>query len=145
MMSVVQLDRNGLEVLDEAACLALLRTTTIGRVAITVGALPTILPVNYRFVDGAILFRTGVGTKLAAATAGDVVAFEVDHIEPMSHAGWSVVVLGIARRITDPARLELVDPTSIPRWAPNGLPSHVVEIVPSTITGRRIGVGVHAS
>ena len=66
-MSVVQVDRNGLEVLDEPACLALLRSTTIGRVAITVGALPTILPVNYRFVDGAILFARNGKQWLDAA------------------------------------------------------------------------------
>jgi hypothetical protein len=33
-----------LELLDEEACLALLGSTSIGRVAVTLGALPAVLP-----------------------------------------------------------------------------------------------------
>jgi nitroimidazol reductase NimA-like FMN-containing flavoprotein (pyridoxamine 5'-phosphate oxidase superfamily) len=134
----VEHDRNGLEVLDEGECLELLGRCAFGRIAVTIGAVPMILPVNYRLVAGRVLFRTGVGTKLAAATAGDVVAFEVDAVDPLEHTGWSVVVTGKARRVEDPYRLAAIDETSIPRWAPNGGPTHLVEVEPTIVSGRRL-------
>src|SRR5689334_22383998 len=102
-MPDVDLDRNGLEILDRAECMALLGFAALGRISISSGALPTILPVNYRLVDDQILFRTARGTKLDAATENAVVAFEVDDIDPVNHAGWSVVVTGVAREVADPA------------------------------------------
>jgi len=68
----------GLELLTEAEARALLSSGEVGRVGITVGALPAIFPVNYRIVDGRIFFRTAPGSKMSAAAEGTVVAFEVD-------------------------------------------------------------------
>ena len=133
----MELDRNGLEVLDEAACLALVGTATLGRVAITSGALPTILPVNYRLVGNTVLFRTGRGTKLDAATANAVVAFEVDDFDPIGHTGWSVNIIGVARDLEAVLRHITFDRTEIPRWAPTG-DERVVAIVAELVTGRRI-------
>lgn len=59
----------GLEILDTGQCLALAATRPVGRVAVTVGALPAVFPVNYCLVDSRVYFRTGAGTKLDAATA----------------------------------------------------------------------------
>lgn len=131
------LDRNGLEVLDADTSLELLRGGTLGRVAVTIDALPSILPVNYRLIDGEVVFRTGVGSKLDAATANAVVAFEVDEIDPLTHTGWSVVVTGVAREVVAPDRLAELDATTIPRWAPAGA-TRVVAIHPQLVTGRRI-------
>ena len=133
----VELDRNGLEVLNRHQCLKLLASATLGRVGITLGALPVILPVNFRLVAERILFRTGAGTKLAAATRNIVVAFEVDAIDPLSDDGWSVVVTGCARRLHEPARLEALAAADIPgrRWSRS---DHVVEVSTDMITGRRL-------
>ena len=76
--------------------------------AITVGALPAVLPINFRLVDDRIVFRTSGGAKLDAATRNAVVAFEVDDMEPLSHTGWSVMVTGMAREVTDPAEARRV-------------------------------------
>lgn len=133
----MQLDRNGLEVLDEDECLSLLAASTLGRVAITSGALPTILPVNFRLVDRTVLFRTGRGTKLDAATTNAVVAFEVDDFDPIEHSGWSVNLIGVARDLDDVLGNLTFDPTLIPRWAPTG-DERVVAIGAELITGRRI-------
>jgi two-component system, NarL family, response regulator DevR len=102
---VVEVDRNGLEVLSRDACLRLLATATLGRVGVSVDALPRVLPVNFRFDGGRILIRTGTGTKLDAAADNAVVAFEVDEIDPVAHTGWSVVVTGMARELTDAGEL----------------------------------------
>ena len=136
-MGVMSLDRNGLEVLEPAECLALLGQSTLGRVAITVGALPTILPINFRLVGADIVFRTGVGTKLDAAARGAVIAFEVDDVDPMEHTGWSVVVTGVAQDTPSDERTGPIDSTAIPRWAPSG-ESRLLFLPTAIVTGRRI-------
>ncbi len=98
----MEIDRNGLEVLGRDESLRLLSTAVLGRIAITSGALPTVLPVNFRYDGRRILFSTGSGTKLSAATSHAVVAFEVDSIDPAAETGWSVVVTGMAEEVVDP-------------------------------------------
>lgn len=137
----VEVDRNGLEVLDRDECLHLLATATLGRVGITFGALPSIFPINFRLLDDRVVFRTGIGTKLDAATSNAIVAFEVDDIEPFSHAGWSVVVTGLARAITAPTELAELEAANIPRWAPSG-DERLVEISTQMVSGRRIMPGL---
>ena len=105
MLIEMEHDRNGLEVLDRDECLQLLSGCSLGRVAVSVGALPVILPVNFLLDRERILIRTGPGTKLDAATRDSVVAFEVDHIDPFSHGGWSVCLTGMAREVKDEAEL----------------------------------------
>jgi nitroimidazol reductase NimA-like FMN-containing flavoprotein (pyridoxamine 5'-phosphate oxidase superfamily) len=91
---------NVIDPLSEAECRRLLAQHTLGRVGITSGGLPLILPVHYVYDDGAIVFRTGPGTKLRAAANGDVLAFEVDTYDAGSGRGWSVMVLGRATVFT---------------------------------------------
>lgn len=132
-----EVDRNGLVMLDRDECLHLLAATTLGRIGLTSGALPVVLPVNFCFDGERILIHTGPGTKLAAATQDAVVAFEVDEMDPMWHTGWSVLVTGIAHHITDAADLARVDTLPLARWAPRG-GGHVISITPKLISGRRI-------
>jgi nitroimidazol reductase NimA-like FMN-containing flavoprotein (pyridoxamine 5'-phosphate oxidase superfamily) len=136
----MEIDRNGLEVLDRAECLRLLAGSSLGRLGITSGALPTVLPVNFRLVDDRVVFRTGVGSKLQAATHDTVVAFEVDEMDPVWHTGWSVVVTGVAHEITDPDELAALEPTTIPHWAPDHA-TRLVEVRTEMISGRRVRSG----
>lgn len=133
------IDRNGLEVLEREECLQLLGRTTFGRIGVSVGALPAILPINYRLVGERIMFRTGVGTKLDAATRGAVVAFEIDEVDPFPHTGWSVHVTGVAREVTHPEELEELHQANIPRWAATHDGDRVVGIATEVVSGRRIG------
>ncbi len=127
-------DRNGLEVLERDECLALLAGSHVGRVGVSIGALPTVLPVSYRLIGDRVLFRTGVGSKLDAATAGAVIAFEVDDVDPVGHEGWSVVVTGIATVVdTDPS----LPPSAIPHW-PAGEATRVLALPTDLVTGRRL-------
>ena len=145
----MEIDRNGLEILDREQCVRLLRTATLGRIALTAGALPVILPVNFHVVDDTVLIRTGRGTKLDAATRNAVVAFEVDDIDPVWHTGWSVVVTGVAREIADPSEattaawLKASELVRIPRWALRG-GERIIAISLEMISGRRIGQGTAA-
>ena len=137
MTAIVELDRNGLEVLNREACLRMLSCATLGRIGVTSGALPTILPVNYRLVGDTIVIRTAAGTKLDAATRNTVVAFEVDDMDPFEHTGWSVVVTGVAREVTDIGERALLDHPNVPRWAPEG-EDRLVAISIDIVSGRRI-------
>src|SRR4030095_14183770 len=74
---IMEVDRNGLEVLDRDECLRLLARATLGRLGFTSGALPTVLPVSYHLDGDRILVRTRRGGRLDAALCDAVVAFEV--------------------------------------------------------------------
>lgn len=124
--------------LERDECLRLLGQSTFGRIGITFGALPSVLPVNYRLVGERIIFRTGHGTKLDAATCNNIVAFEVDEIDPLSHSGWSVMVTGEARKVTDPGDLALLEAEAVPHWATTDIEA-TVEIATTLLSGRRIG------
>ena len=139
-MADMEIDRNGLEVLGREECLRLLAAAPVGRLALHVRALPTILPVNHLVTPWGIVVRTSPGTKLDAALVNSVVAFEVDGFDVMSHTGWSVVVTGMASEITDPEALEHVRRLPLPRWAP-GPGDRYVAISLELVDGRRI---VHA-
>jgi len=140
-MTLVHIDRNGLQVLDTDECLRLLGTATLGRVGVTSEALPVVLPVNFRLDGDRILFRTGRGTKLDAATHNAVVAFEVDDVDAMSHTGWSVMVTGVARELRGVEELAHARALNLPRWAP-GEDGRVVAISLELVSGRRIVPGL---
>ncbi len=134
----MEIDRNGLEVLEREECLALMRTATIGRVGVSADALPTILPVNFLLDGDRIVIRSGRGAKMTAALDEAVVAFEVDDFDPVSHAGWSVVVTGVANAVTDPEELEALESAPLRRWAPTG-DDQFVSISTEFVAGRRLG------
>ncbi|MDQ1574429.1 MAG: hypothetical protein QOH44_1988 [Actinomycetota bacterium] len=112
---------DAVDFLSEAECRRLLGTQTLGRVGITDGGLPLIVPVRYLYDDGVIVFRAGAGTKVGAAKSGDVLAFEVDTYDAESGRGWSVLVLGRASVRNDSVHLfcELVTGRLIGPGAPD--------------------------
>jgi uncharacterized protein len=130
-------DRNGLEILDRAECLRLLAGAALGRIAVTIGALPVILPVNFLLDGERILIRTGEGTKLDAATRDAVVAFEVDHVDSFSHNGWSVSVTGRATELCDQRDLARARTLPLPHWASSNV-SKYVSVSLDLVSGRRL-------
>jgi uncharacterized protein len=127
----------GLELLTEEQARQLLAAAEVGRVGITIGALPAIFPVNYRLIDGAIVFRTAPGSKMSAATEGAVVAFEVDDYQLADRSGWSVLAVGPAEVIDDP---DLTSKAADARLEPfvDGPRTTIVRIVPTFLSGRRL-------
>lgn len=127
----------GLELLDEQQCLALLATAEIGRVGVSIAALPAIFPVNYRLIDGSVVFLTSPGTKLEAAAANAVVAFEVDDFGMADRTGWSVLVVGRSEIVTDPDLRAQAERLGLEPFAEG--PRHtMVRIAVELISGRRI-------
>ena len=109
----------------------------VGRIGFVIDGRPMILPVNYLADDASIVFCTEPGTKLSAIGGGSAVVFEVDDSRPLYHAGWSVVVKGTAREITDETRLDELRRGPLHSWATRST-EHWVEISLDEVTGRRI-------
>lgn len=128
----------GIEIVDRDACEVLLRSDEIGRLAILDGGRPLILPVNYVVDEGDIVFRTGPGTKLEQGPRAPA-CFEIDHFDRAHRAGWSVVVTGRLEEVTSfsHALFEHTSGLAVHPWAA-GPKDHVMRLVPSSITGRRI-------
>ncbi|MFM9609309.1 helix-turn-helix domain-containing protein [Streptomyces niveiscabiei] len=129
--------RTHLVELTPAECRALLATHGVGRLAVPTLEGPLVVPVNYGVVAGAVVYRTAPGTVLARAD-GCRVALEADRIDEAFSRGWSVVVRGYARQVTDPAEaLRLTRTAYSEPWAggPRGL---WLRIEPLALTGRRI-------
>lgn len=133
---MVEIDRNGLEVLDTDECVGLLASRSVGRLGVSVRALPTILPVSYAVVDGRVLVRTGAGSRLDAAARDAVVAFEVDDIDEGQGTGWSVVVTGMATEQDEPVLDDQVC-ARLDRWVP-GRDGRLVAIPLDRVSGRRV-------
>ncbi|ANP50620.1 nitroimidazol reductase NimA-like FMN-containing flavoprotein (pyridoxamine 5'-phosphate oxidase superfamily) [Streptomyces griseochromogenes] len=120
-------------------CRTLLAMHGVGRLAVPTPTGPVIVPVNYSVVDGAIVFRTARGAAPSLAD-GRQVAFEVDRIDDAFSQGWSVLVRGPARAVTDPQeQRRLTERAYSAPWA-GGSRSLWVRIDAFTITGRRITV-----
>ncbi len=76
------------------------------------------------------------------ATAVDSrVAFEVDHVDEALSQGWSVLVQGRARTVTDPDVARRLDALAYSRpWADGDERDLWVRLDEERITGRRISV-----
>jgi len=95
--------------LDEAESLRLIAQGEIGRIAYASRFGPAVLPVNYKWHDGAIVFRTARHSALdedlqTGIAGGDyMVAFEIDDFDVPRREGWSVLVQGPAHHVDSEA------------------------------------------
>jgi len=132
-------DRHGVTVLDVNICLDLLRSSQVGRLAVSVADHPEIFPVNFLVEHGAIVFRTGEDTKMSAIVFGSNVAFEVDGYDAATGVAWSVVMKGWAGEIK--GMHERFEAAELPLFPWHAAPkSRFVRIEPVEITGRRFHI-----
>ncbi|MEU8591224.1 pyridoxamine 5'-phosphate oxidase family protein [Streptomyces sp. NPDC048664] len=118
-------------------CHDLLSTHGVGRLAVQTSHGPAIIPLNYAVVGGSVVFRTAPDTVPSQA-AGSQVAFEVDRIDAAYSQGWSVLVRGSARTVTDRDEVRrLQEEAYSTPWA-GGQRDLWIRIDPESITGRRI-------
>jgi nitroimidazol reductase NimA-like FMN-containing flavoprotein (pyridoxamine 5'-phosphate oxidase superfamily) len=138
--------QGALEVLDEAECLRLISPGGIGRLAYLGRYGLTVLPVNYRIYEGAIMFRTaqdsptGEDLRTGIAHAEYQVAFEIDEIDEVAREGWSVLIHGPAHHMTSAEDRAAVRASGVEPW-PGGEREHAISITPRQISGRRLRQG----
>ena len=132
-----------IEELDEAESLELISQGGVGRIAYQSRFGPAVLPVNYKWHNGAVVFRTtrhsALDEDLQTGIAGGdyVVAFEIDEIDEPGRQGWSVLVQGPAHHVESETERAAAEQSGVEPW-PAGERELFVRIVPSRVTGRRI-------
>ena len=131
-------DHSGMNVLEVDECMRRLSSHVprIGRLAIVDDGTPVILPVNYVFAGGTVVFRTDPGSKLAAATRHESAAFEIDEVDATWREGWSVLVTGRLVEVSDAAEIERLQALPLRPWA--GDKAAFVRLLPRSITGRSL-------
>ncbi len=128
------LTAHAVRTLNDDACWELLRSGSLGRLAVAADDGVDVFPVNYLVDRGTILFRSAPGTKLVDLVHDPVVAFEADGADELHR--WSVVVRGVARRLDADDEIEgsgvlgLATLTSTAKF-------NYVRITPRVVTGRR--------
>lgn len=126
----------GRDDLTRAECLALLHTQSVGRVVLTLDALPVVLPVGYRVEDDGIVLRTHTDSRIVAAAANAIVAFQVDALDLVSGQGWSVTVTGTARPV-EPTRERLEGLVDLHHPAEAGT-DFLMAIRPTVVSGHML-------
>ena len=117
----------------------LLGSVSLGRIVFTAQALPAIRPVTH-LVDGDhVIIRTDRNAAIISELrdhAGTVVAYEADAIDMTEHLGWSVIVVGVARRVIDPDEAAVYRRVLRP-WV-SGVKDQVIAIHADMVTGFRL-------
>ena len=132
-----------IEELDEAESLRLVSQGIIGRIGYMSRFGPAVLPVNYKWHDGAIVFRTtrhgAMDEDLQTGISGGdyMVAFEIDEIDIPGRQGWSVLIQGPAHHVEGEAERQAAAQAGVEPW-PAGERELFLRIVPHRVTGRRI-------
>ena len=137
-MTVHPIDHAGLEILPFADCLRLLDSAPVGRVGFLADGEFVILPVNHLMDGPDVVFRTGSGSKLSSVGGKNLIGFEADHYDALTHSGWSVVINGFAEEVESDAEIERFEHLGLQSWG--GVAArdpHWVRIRPSSVTGRR--------
>jgi uncharacterized protein len=130
--------RTGIHVMDRDECLVAMSGEQVGRLAVVAGGAPVIYPVNFVLDGEDIVFRSDPGSKVNAGLRSPV-CFEVDHLDPRTREGWSVVVTGRLEEALPhrPEAWKRIMALPLENWA--GEKQHLYRIVGGRITGRRVG------
>jgi hypothetical protein len=118
-------------------CLALLATASMGRVALSIDALPVVLPVGFALLGEDVVFRPLFDAKLSVPGVDVVLAFQVDHFGAPAEAGWSVLVQGLARAVVEPEELERCRALSLPVLGVGRHSARFARLSTTRLTGRR--------
>ncbi len=134
------IEHTGLELIDAEECFRLLGAARLGRVAVSVDALPAVFPVHFALLGRDPVFRTEAGAKLTAASAGNIICLEADDVDAESHTGWSVMVTGPAEVLRPGPDLDAALELPLRPWVGSG--DAFVRIGAALVSGRRVVSGV---
>jgi len=83
---------------DDDQCLVLLGRAQFGRIALSLRAMPVVVPVRYILNDGDLLFAAS-GDQLSKALHENIAALQADGFEEDSGKRWTVFATGPVRRV----------------------------------------------
>jgi uncharacterized protein len=137
-VTVHPIDHAGLEILPFAACLRLLASVPVGRLGFLADGEIVILPVNHLMDGSDVIFRTGSGSKLSSLDGRNLIGFEADHYDTMTHSGWSVVISGFTEVVESDTEIDRFERLGLQSWGGGAAGDpHWVRIRPTSVTGRR--------
>jgi uncharacterized protein len=128
--------------LDRDACIELLASAKVGRLAVSPPdwrTPPVIRPVTFVFDHSSqsIVFRTARGSKFTALLLSGQAAFEADGLDVESRTGWSVVVQGPIEEIKSTAEEHRLERLGLQPWAAGDKP-HWIRLRATVVSGRSI-------
>lgn len=127
-------DGSGLKILDRWECLARLDGAHLGSVALSVNALPVVLPVAVALLDEHLVLRVRPDGVLARSMRGQVVSLLVcGGLGPAFDSGWSITATGLAEPIDHRGELSRCAGLPLPAWTADD----VFVRVPTTIISGR--------
>jgi hypothetical protein len=126
--------------IDRDQCEALLQSGGIGRVAFRASEQLVVFPVNFRVLDGDVVFRSRHDGSIDQLAPDEPVSFEVDHIDDTMSEGWSVLATGTVHVVREPDELRQVQALGIEPWA-GGDRHTYFRLSVTGLTGRVINVG----
>jgi hypothetical protein len=126
--------------IDDAECWRLLALAPLGRIGLTSGALPAIMPVHFTLWRGDVVFASLPDVKLRSAERGDILVLEIDHFDASTEQGWSVCAVGPARLVRDPAEVDELHRCRFTPWAWDDRVAYIA-IRPDVLRGRRLASG----
>lgn len=121
-------------ILEADECWELLRSKEFGRLAFHLAEEVHITPINYAVDRETLLFRTAEGSKLLGVVMNPDVAFEIDEFDDRSAR--SVVIKGRARLLPE-NEAHRAEHIPLRPWVDPDMKYNVVEIAPTTMTGRQ--------
>jgi len=130
----VPVDEHGLEIINAAECRRLLKTRAVGRIGISIDALPVVMPVFYGVDGDYVVFRSMPDTPVGKSLEGCVVCLEVDSLGEDDDP-WGVVVTGEAQRVTNDIDVARLDTLGVPDVVDSTI---WVRIPTKIVLGRRI-------
>jgi len=133
-----------LEELDPRESMTLLGSVPLGRIVFTARALPAVRPARHIVDDEHLIVCADGEPAITSAKpgTGTVVAYQTDAIDPADNLGWSVTVVGVAHRVTDPAAADVFR-RALHHWADDGN-DQIISISPGVVTGFRLLAGFAA-
>ena len=108
----------------------------MGRISMSSLAMPAVLPVRYCVAGDRILFWADPHDHPAAIADNSVIGFQADAIDPVTHEGWSVMVVGRALHVRHPDDIAAVEGSTPRGWAAAQGPLIALSI--DLVTGRRL-------
>jgi len=127
----------GIETFERAQCFERLGQGGVGRLGLQGSDAPQLRPVNFVLREDQLIIRTGDGSILAAARAGEAAGFEIDEIDRLEHTGWSVVATGKLSELDSSAANRALP---LRAWA-SGQKDRFVALSLDRVTGLRIPPG----
>ncbi|MFC9329275.1 pyridoxamine 5'-phosphate oxidase family protein [Kitasatospora sp. NPDC057015] len=128
----------GAEQCTREQSLELLHQTVIGRLIHTDDAMPAVTPSCFTLDNlGEVVVPLPASWR-ADLMDGEVVGFQTDHFDEQTLQGWTVLVVGRSRLVTDPVKIAGLRHRGPPHWGHRPTRGYL-SIHPELVTGQRFG------